>query len=162
MAGTTAQQRPLLDARLRAAATGATGPAKALLDTVVAWDGNYDATDGAGTVAPGVAAWEALKDAAVRTLPKAARGWLGAPGGSHPFDFGGADATAFHRLNAAGLRGAAASAAAALATRFGSSDPATWREPRRMYDVTVTGVAEKPVLKSYDRGTWQQSVELGP
>ena len=31
-----------------------------------------------------------------------------------------------------------------------------------MYDVTVTGVAEKPVLKSYDRGTWQQSVELGP
>ena len=162
VAGTTAQQRPLLDAQLRAAATGATGPAKALLDTVVAWDGNYDVTDAAGTVDPGVAAWEALKDAAVRTLPKAARGWLGAPGGSHPFDFGGADATAFHRLDAAGLRGAAASAAAALTTRFGSPDPATWREPRRMYDVTVTGVAEKPVLKSYDRGTWQQSVELGP
>ena len=86
-------------------------------------------TDAAGTVDPGVAAWEALKDAAVRTLPKAARGWLGAPGGSHPFDFGGADATAFHRLNAAGLRGAAASAAAALAP--GSARPIPLRGASR-------------------------------
>jgi acyl-homoserine lactone acylase PvdQ len=162
VAGTTAQQRPLLDARLRAAAAGARAPGKAVLDTVLAWDGNYDVTDAAGTVDPGVAAWEALKHAAVIKLPKAARGWLGSHGGSHPFDFGGADATAFHRLDAGELQGVAASAEAALAIRFGSSDPATWREPRRMYDVTVTGVAEKPVLKSYDRGTWQQSVELGP
>ena len=97
----------------------------------------------------------------MRTLPKAARGWLGAPGGSHPFDFGGADSTAFHRLDAAGL-------ARCRGKRRGGAhapvrpDPATWREPRRMYDVTVTGVAEKPSLKFYDRGTWQQAVELGP
>ena len=56
---------PLLDARLRTAAAGATGAAKTVLDTIVAWDGNYDRTDAAGTVDPGVAAWEALKDAAV-------------------------------------------------------------------------------------------------
>ena len=162
VAGTVAQQRPLLDARLRAAATGATGPAKALLDAVVAWNGGYDLTNAAGTVDPGVASWEALKDDAVRTLPRAARSWLGGPGRSHAFDFGGADATAFHRLDTAGLRRAAARAAASLTRRFGSPDPATWREPRRMYDVAATGIAEKPSLKFYDRGTWQQTAELGP
>jgi hypothetical protein len=78
------------------------------------------------------------------------------------FDFGGADAVAFSRLNAAGLRKAAGVAAAALTKRFGSADPATWREPRRMYAVTATGLAPKPPLKFYDRGTWQESYELGP
>jgi penicillin amidase len=160
-AGTHAQQRTLLDARLRAAA-GATGPAKALLDVVLAWDGSYARTDATGTVDPGVAAWEALKDAAVRTLPRAARGWLGQPGRSHAFDFGGADGAAFARLDAAGLRRAAASAAGALSRRFGSADTARWREPRRLYDVEVTGVAPKPALRFYDRGTWQQAVALGP
>src|ERR1044072_5923152 len=46
-AGTHAQQRSLLDAQVRAAATGASGPAKALLDTVVAWDGSYDTQNAA-------------------------------------------------------------------------------------------------------------------
>jgi hypothetical protein len=31
-----------------------------------------------------------------------------------------------------------------------------------MYDVEVQGVAPKPQLKAYDRGTWSQAVELGP
>jgi hypothetical protein len=31
-----------------------------------------------------------------------------------------------------------------------------------MYDVRVLGIAEKPDLKAYDRGTWQQMVGLGP
>jgi hypothetical protein len=78
------------------------------------------------------------------------------------FDFGGADGAAFDRLSASGLRRAAATAADALSDRFGSPDPATWREPRRMYEVEVTGLAEKPALKFYDRGTWQQYVALGP
>ena len=30
-----------------------------------------------------------------------------------------------------------------------------------MYDVQVLGIAPKPALKAYDRGTWQQVVELG-
>ncbi len=162
MSGTHAQQRALLDAQVRAAATGATGAAKSLLDTLVAWDGSYDETDAAGTVDPGVASWEALKDAAVATLPRASRDWLGGPGGSHVFDFGGADAVAFSRLTAAGVRKAAGVAAAALTTRFGSADPATWREPRRMYAVRATGAAPKPPLKFYDRGTWQEAYELGP
>jgi hypothetical protein len=60
------------------------------------------------------------------------------------------------------LREAGEEAATALAARFGSSDPSGWRQPRPMYDVTVTGLAPKPQLKFYDRGTWQQAVELGP
>jgi acyl-homoserine lactone acylase PvdQ len=162
VSGTHAQQRALLDAQVKAAANGATGAAKALLDTVVAWDASYDETDAAGTVDPGVASWEALKDAAVGTLPRASRDWLGGPGGSHVFDFGGADAVAFLRLNAAGIRKAAGGAAAALTKRFGSADPATWREPRRMYAVGASGLAPKPPLKFYDRGTWQEAYELGP
>ena len=161
-AGTHAQQRPLLDGRIRAAAAGASGPAKELLDAIVTWDGSYATTDANGTVAPGVAAWEALKDEAVRTLPRASRSWLGGPGRSHAFDFGGADGAAFLRLGAAGVRQAAARAAGVLSERFGSADSAAWREPRRMYDVEVTGVAPKPALRFYDRGTWQQSLELGP
>jgi penicillin G amidase len=162
VSGTHAQQRSLLDARIKAAANGATGASKALLDTVVAWDGSYDEVNGANTVDPGVASWEALKDAAVGTLPKASRDWLGGPGGSHVFDFGGADGVAFLRLNASGIRKAAGVAAAALTARFGSADPATWREPRRMYEVGATGLAPKPALKFYDRGTWQEAYELGP
>jgi penicillin G amidase len=158
--GTTAQQRPLLDARLRSAATGATGGAKTVLDTIVAWDGNYDRTDAAGTVDPGVAAWEAFTAAAVNSLPRAARDWLGGPGRSHQFDFGAAAATAI--LRGANLRDLAADAATALQARFGTADPAQWREPRKMYEVTATGGASPPPLRFFDRGTWQQSVELGP
>jgi penicillin G amidase len=154
--GTTAQQRSLLQAQLQEAANGATGGAKTVLDTILAWDGNYDRTDAAGTVDPGVAAWEALKDEAVDLLPSAVDDWLGGVGRSHAFDFSGADAAAFRNLTPAGLRRAAANAANAL------GDPSTWRQPRRMYDVTVLGVAPKPALKFYDRGTWQQAVELGP
>jgi penicillin G amidase len=156
VAGTTAQQRSLVDSQLRAAAAQASGGAKTVLDAILAWDGNYDRTDAAGTVDPGVAAWEALKDEAVDLLPGAVDDWLGGLGRSHAFDFSGADAVAFRELTPAGLRRAAANAATAL------GDPGTWRQPRRMYDVTVLGAAEQPALKFYDRGTWQQVVELGP
>jgi penicillin amidase len=157
--GTTAQQRPLLDGQLRAAAVNATGPAQEVLGAIVDWDGSYDRADAAGTVDPGVAAWDAFVDAAVDTLPRPARAWLGGPGRSHAFDFGGAAATAFFDAD---MQRYAVAAATRLASRFGSADSASWREPRRMYDVTQTGGAPKPALKFYDRGTWQQSVELGP
>jgi acyl-homoserine lactone acylase PvdQ len=162
VAGTHAQQRPLLDGKLRAADAGASGPAKALLDTVLAWDGDYDTTDAHGTVNPGVASWEALMAAMVERLPRAARDWLGGPGGSHQFDFGGADGVAFLRLGTADLRAAAAAAASALTARFGTADPTKWRDPRKMYDVSATGLATPPKLKFYDRGTWQEVYELGP
>src|SRR4051794_7814759 len=58
--GTTAQQLPLYKPRLQATAAGATGGAKTVLDTILAWDGNYDRTDANGTVDPGAAAWPQL------------------------------------------------------------------------------------------------------
>ena len=137
--GTTAQQRPLLDGRLRAAQAAATGEARAVLDTIVAWDGDYDRQDAGGTVDPGVAAYEALKEAVEDTLPAAAVTLLGQRGGSHPFDMGAAEAEAFHRSSTAQLVTAAGAAARALATRFGTADPAAWREPRKLYDVQVPG-----------------------
>jgi penicillin amidase len=160
--GTHAQQRSLLQSRLGAAAGGASGPGKALLDAVLAWDGSYDTVDGAGTVDPGVASWEELKDAVKATLPGAAQTWLGDNSRSHQFDFGAADGVAWRRISTAGIRKAAGNAASALTTRFGSADPASWREPRRMYEVSATGLAQPPALKFYDRGTWQEAYELGP
>jgi hypothetical protein len=160
--GVTAQQRPLLDGRLKAAQAAATGPARTVLDTIVGWDGNYDRTDANGTVEPGVAAFEALKSAVKATLPKAAVTLLGERGGSHPFDMGAAETAGFHRASTAGLVKAAGKAANALSKRFGSADPAAWREPRKLYDVQVQGVAPAPRLEFFDRGTFSQAVELGP
>jgi penicillin G amidase len=160
--GVTAQQRPLLDGRLRAAQAAATGEARALLDTIVAWDGNYDREDSRGTVDPGVAAFEALKEAVEDTLPAAALSLLGQRGGSHPFDMGAAEAEGFHRSSTRGLVRTAGAAARALAARFGSADPAAWREPRKLYDVQAQGLAEPPRLEFFDRGTFSQAVELGP
>jgi penicillin G amidase len=162
VAGTTSQQRPLMDAKLRAAQAAASGPGRTVLDAIVNWDGNYDRTDANGTVDPGVAAFDALKDAAEATLPRAVIVWLGQRGGSHPYDVGGAEAVALNAAGAKGLASIAADAAARLQAQFGSADPAAWRTPRKLYDVQVQGVAPKPTLKFYDRGTWQQAAELGP
>jgi len=160
--GTTAQQRPLLDGRLRAAQAAATGEARTLLDTIVAWDGNYDRQDASGAVDPGVAAFEALKEAVEDTRPAAAVTLLGQRGGSHPFDMGAAEAQGFHSLSTAGLVKAAGAASRTLAARFGTADPAAWREPRKLYAVQVQGVASAPRLEFFDRGTFSQAVELGP
>jgi penicillin G amidase len=160
--GTTAQQRPLLDARLRAAQAAASGPARTVLDTIVAWDGNYDREDSNGTVDPGVAAFEALKEAVEDTLPAAAVTLLGQRGGSHPFDMGAAEAAGFHAVSTAGLVRAAGEAQRVLVARSGSADPAAWRQARKLYAVQVQGVASPPRLKFYDRGTFSQAVKLGP
>ena len=68
----------------------------------------------------------------------------------------------FHASTTASLVRAAGDAQKALATRFGNADPASWRDPRKLYDVQVQGVATAPKLKFYDRGTFSQAVELGP
>ncbi len=165
--GQTAEARPFLQDALSRADAGATGPAKVVLDTLLAWDGNYTRTDAAGTVDPGVAAWDAFRDAVVdvgvrKPYGSIAVALLGAhPGDSHQFDVSYAQAFALEHLGAAGYRAAAAAAGAALAQQFNSASPAAWREPRRIYDVSVQGIADKPVLPFFDRGTWQQEVELG-
>ena len=65
-------------------------------------------------------------------------------------------------LRPAGLRAAARRAFDALAKRFGTGDPARWREPRRMYEVGAVGATAPEPLPFFDRGTYEQFVEVGP
>jgi penicillin G amidase len=169
--GTTAQQRPFFGKQLRRARKGANPQAAAVIDTLLGWDGNYDRTDSRGTVAAGVAAWEEFKARAqaisLFALVHHAPGpgtldLAGKPGTSHEFDISNGEAYALRTLSPSALRLAAERTDQALTARFGSGTPSAWREPRKMYDVAVQGAANKPDLPFYDRGTWQQTVALGP
>ncbi|HYI37546.1 MAG TPA: penicillin acylase family protein [Thermoleophilaceae bacterium] len=169
--GSTAQQRPLFGKRLRLARRGAGGGAAAVLDTLLRWDGNYTRTNGRGTVPAGVATWEEFKDRAEaiglfalnrRRPGQGTISLAGKPGTSHEFDISNGEAYALRTLSPSALRLAASRTAAELTKRFKSSSPSAWREPRRMYEVTAQGAADTPELPFFDRGTWQQSVGLGP
>ena len=162
--GQTAQQRPVAARKLRAAAKGASGEAKAVLDVLLAWDGNYTRVDADGKVNPGVATWDEFKKAmfevALGSLDQKALALLrhGA-GSSHAMELNVQETYALRTLSPARLRTAAAKAHAALVKRFGGSD---WREPRRMYKTSAQGAASFPDIPFFDRGTWQQLVEMGP
>ena len=171
VSGTTAQQYPFFRRHLRRAARRANGPALAVFRTLLEWDGNYDRTRADGTVSPGVAVWEEFKDQAeaiaLFSLTKSApgpgtRSLAGNPGRSHQFDISNGEAYALRTLRPGALRLAAERTHEKLAGRFRSPNPDNWREPRRMYEVAAQGAADKPELPFYDRGTWEQSVGLGP
>ncbi len=166
LAGSFAQQRPLATRLLRRVDKGATGDAKTLLDTLLAWNGSYAEVDGNNTADPGVVAWETFKAAAatraVAALGKGAERFPDRPGTSHAFDMTDKEAYALRTLSPGVLRLAAGDAFATLAQRFGTSDPAGWRTPREMYDVTAQGAGTPPELPFFDRGTYEQIVELSP
>ena len=91
--GSTAQQFPFLDRKRtkKAIAAHASGPAKATLEQLLAWDGDYTETDAGGTVEPGVAIWEEFKSRLETMMLRrhggeAARPLAGATGTSHQFD----------------------------------------------------------------------------
>jgi hypothetical protein len=160
-----ATQRPTADARLRAAASGATGPGATVLGTLLAWDGDFIRTAPDGTVEPGVATWEAFKAAAQvvalgRPTP-ATQGLVGRPGAQGFVEATLGETYALRTLGAAGYRRAAADAAAALTARFGSPDPATWRAPRAIVEPEVQGLATPPPIPLQNRGTFEIAVELG-
>ncbi len=164
--GTVAQQRPLAARRLRTAQRRAKGSARTVLATILSWDGSYNRTDGSGRVEPGVAAWEAFKDAAAaEALSRPVEDVKLLDGGassSHEFDATNSEGLALRTLTARGYRRAAAAAYVALVKRFSSGDPAAWREPRRMYEPEAQGAGSFDPFPFFDRGTWQQIVELGP
>lgn len=161
-----ATQRPTAGPALQRALDGATGPAAAVLSTLVAWDGDYDRTAADGTVDPGVATWRAFKAAAqVEALgrPNAAeRGLVGRPGEKNFVEASLGETYALRTLHAAGYRRAAAAAAAALTKQFGSATPAAWREPRTTLEAEPLGLVSAPVIPLINRGSWEQRVELGP
>jgi penicillin amidase len=160
-----ATQRPTAEAALRAAAEGATGPAADVLNTLLAWDGDFTRTAADGTVDPGVATWEEFKAAAQRVAlgePTAAtRGLLGTPGDEGFVESTLGETYALRTLDAEGLRRAATAAAAVLSARFGSADPAAWRAPRAMVSPEVQGLATPPPIPLQNRGTFELAVELG-
>ena len=167
--GHVAQQFPFARRKLRKArrlatrrrASGARRPAR--------WDGSYHRTYDAGLVHEGVAIWEELKDRAEAIALGPLGGELatdllsGGTGSSHAFDASNAEAYALRTLTPRELaaRGRRRRAGAHQALRDPAS-PASWREPRRMYDVAAQGAAASPELPFFDRGTWEQSVALGP
>ncbi len=114
----------------------------------------------------GVAAWQALKTAitsqALAPLGSSASSFGVGTSNEHEFDISDGTAYAFRRSTPAQWRAAAATAFDALAAKFGSGDPAAWREPRRMYEMAAQGAGQPPPMPFFDRGTWEQILELGP
>ena len=161
----TATQRPTAEAALQGAAAGATGPTADVLNTLLAWDGDYTRTGADGKVEPGVATWEAFKAAAqVVALGEptpATRSLVGTPGDEGFVESTLGETYALRTLDAEGYRRAAADAAAALAVRFGSADPATWRDDRAMVSAEMQGLAIPPPIPLQNRGTFELAVELG-
>ena len=143
--GTTAEQRPLATALLKRALHGAHRKPAAVLRAILAWNGSYNRTDSAGTVASGAAG-------------RIIGGEL--PNTEHVFDVSLGQAYALRRLGPASTRLAAARAFDQLAAKFHSSSTAKWREPRTMFDVSSQGAESPPPMPFFDRGTFEQFVEL--
>jgi penicillin G amidase len=166
-AGTVAEQRPLATPELHRALKRAHGGAATVLRTILHWGGSYLSTAGNGTVDPGVAAWQTFKDQlqALALRPLGAAGQLigaGEPNNEHIFDASLGQAYALRTLGPAGWRRAAASSFDALVKRFHSGDPGTWREPRATLSETALGAEQPPKMPFFDRGTFEQVMELGP
>jgi penicillin amidase len=165
-AATTAQQRPRDTAQLQAAANGATGPAAAVLQTILHWNGDYNTTDSNGTVDPGAAAWQEFKLEAQRyELAKLGPGaeLIGGeqPGTSHHYDASLGQTYALRTMSPAEYRSVAAGVFDALSKKFQTSDPSRWRDKREMYEQSSLGAEQPPPLPFFDRGTYEELIELG-
>jgi penicillin amidase len=162
----TATQRPVAQPVLVRAAKGATGPALDVLNTLLAWDGNFTRTAEDGTLEPGVATWMSFKAAAERVMfgrrvSPAVDGLIESPGSEGFVDSTYGETIALRKLSAAKLRKAAANAAAALTNTYKSADPAAWRLKRPMVSAEVQGLATAPPTPLQNRGTYEMAVELG-
>ncbi|HKP91333.1 MAG TPA: penicillin acylase family protein [Thermoleophilaceae bacterium] len=162
--GTIAQQRPLVDGKLKAALAGSTGRARAVLKVIVGWDGSYARTNGAGTVAPGVAAWQEFKqqiqNVALGPMGPGALQVDGENAAYHFFDSTNGPSFGLRTLGAPGYRKAAVATFAVLAQRFGTPDTAKWREPRHDFPWIVQGAGSPPPLPFFERGTFEQLVDV--
>jgi acyl-homoserine lactone acylase PvdQ len=162
--GTIAQQRPLVEGKLMAALQGSTGRARAVLRTLVDWDGSYARTNGAGTVSPGVATWQEFKDRthdlALGPMGPGALQVDGENASYHYYDASNGVQFGLRTLGKSGYRKAAAATFAALAKRFGTTDPSKWRDPRHMYPWTLQGAGSPPPIPFFERGTYEQLVDV--
>jgi penicillin amidase len=165
VAGTTAEQRPFSTHWLKRALHGADARAAAVLRAILRWKGSYNQTDSHGTVAPGLAAWQALKRnmqlLAIRPLGAAGR-IIGdeQPNSEHVFDVSLGQAYAFRRLGPASVRLAATRTSKQLTARFHTSNTSKWREPRTMAEWSTQGAESPPPMPFFDRGTFEEFLEL--
>ncbi|MEA2399096.1 MAG: penicillin amidase [Thermoleophilaceae bacterium] len=165
LAGTTAEQRPLAGGLLRRAARHATGKAAAVLAAILDWNGSYDHTDASGTVDPGAAAWLELRDQGQKLAlaPLGAAGQIVGgeqPNSEHLYDVSLGQAYALRTLKPASWRRAASLAFDALAARFHTTNPTEWRAPRAMFAQSSQGAESPPPMPFFDRGTYEQFIEL--
>jgi penicillin amidase len=164
---THAQQRVLMGKQLAKLRKGASGQAATVLDTILRWDGSFDRKDSKGNVDPGVATWQTFTDEAKKLAFARYHGAgvdsvLDSRGGSHLFESTVGEVYALRKLSKRSIRTAATTAFGVLQARFGSANPATWREPRRMYHPGSQGAASMPDIPFFDSGTFEQVLELGP
>jgi hypothetical protein len=165
LAGTTAEQRPLAGGLLRRAARHAPGKAAAVLAAILDWNGSYDHTDASGTVDPGAAAWLELRDQGQKLAlaPLGAAGQIVGgeqPNSEHLYDVSLGQAYALRTLKPASWRRAASLAFDALAARFHTTNPTEWRAPRAMFAQSSQGAESPPPMPFFDRGTYEQFIEL--
>ncbi|HEX6457475.1 MAG TPA: penicillin acylase family protein [Thermoleophilaceae bacterium] len=162
----TATQRPTAQRLLERAAAGATGPAASVLQTLLAWDGNFTRTDAAGTMDPGAATWQAFKAAAEVVMfgshvSPGTDSLIEAPGSEGFIESSLGETIALRKLSLAKLRIAAANAAAELTKTYGSPEPAAWRMKRPLLTAQSQGLASAPPTPLQNRGTYEMAVELG-
>jgi penicillin G amidase len=161
----TAAQRPASQTILERAAKGATGPGAAVLQTLLAWDGNFTRTADDGTLDPGAATWIAFKAAAETVmfgkLSPALEGLFEAPGSGGVVQANYGETLALRKLSPGKLQKAAATAAAELTKTYNSPDPQSWRMKRPTMTAQVQGLASAPPTPLQDRGTYEMGVELG-
>jgi penicillin G amidase len=167
MAGSVAQQRHQATPELRRALHGASRHEVAVLRTILRWGGSYALTDSKGTVNPGVAAWQELKDqlqrialARVGVAGRLIGG--GEPNGEHVFDVNIGQAYALRTLGPKAWRRASDLTFAYLDRRFKSTDPSSWRAPRAMFPQSALGAEQPPPMPFFDRGTFEQVLALAP
>jgi acyl-homoserine lactone acylase PvdQ len=165
--GYHAQQRVLMTKRLRHIRHGASGEAASVLDTILRWSGNFAKHDSHGNVDPGVAAWKTFTAGAAKRMfgrfsGEGVESVLDTRGSSHMLESTWGEVYALRHLSRKALQSVATNTFASLAARFKSSNPAKWREPRTMYEPSSQGAASMPKIPFFDRGTYEQVVELGP
>ncbi len=163
--GTTAEQRPFSTNWLKRALRGAHGRPAALLRAILAWDGNYNRGGGDGRLPPGLPAWQTLKRQmqllAIRQLGAAGRIIGGErPNSEHVFDVSLGQAYAFRRLGPASVRLAARRAFDQLARHFHTTNTAKWRPVRTLSTWSIQGAESPPPMPFFDRGTFEQFIDL--
>ena len=166
MAGTVAQQRPQATPKLRRALHGATAPEATVVRTILHWGGSYARTNSQGTVDPGVAAWQNLKHQ-LQVIALAQLGVAGRligggnPNDEHVFDVNIGQAYALRTLGQPAWRKALDLTYTYLVKHFKSKDPSKWRAPRAMFPQSALGAEQPPPMPFFDRGTFEQVLQLG-